>query len=339
MSFLLKLVLDKLNNLSDKEAAEFFETSALKIKKWRSGASAIPISALEKVFDPTDPAGIKSEGALWEGKKLALLLPWYKTTNPVTSFSILTMLDRQKMAVMLNFGDAFIAHTRNTLSEHFLRSNLEWALTIDDDMVLPCGNAKWFNDMTGFALPEKFAGMHSANRLLSHGKTLVGGLYFGRWRHGKPVFAEGGEPMTEEHCRRGPHDECRPTKWVGTGCMLIHRSVFLDIEKNFPHLSRDKDGNHGHWFTSSEHDLRQASRDALAVLQDEKVSTDARVAQAQKLIADAQHRSRYHSSLGMGEDVAFCVRATQSGHQPHVDLGLLCGHMGNLIFGKRKILV
>ena len=337
MGYLQNLVLSKIKELG-KTAPEFFGVGPIDLALWQSGEAEISVSAVEKVFNPEDFFKERSEEARWEGKQVCVLLPWYKTTNPVTAFSIMSMLDRAKMAVMLNFGDAFIAHTRNTLAENFLRSSMEWSLTVDDDMVLPCGNAKWFNSLTGMNLPEKFAGMHTVNRLLSHGKTVVGALYFGRWKHGKPVYAEGASLASEEtYARRGPHDVCKPTKWVGTGCMLIHRSVFLDIEDRFPHLARNAEGKFGHWFTSSEHDLRQASKSALEILNDGAASEASRLAKATKMLEEANTRSRYHSSLGMGEDVAFCVRATQAGHQPHVDMGLVCGHMGNQIFGPRKL--
>jgi hypothetical protein len=101
------------------------------------------------------------EGAFREGKQVALLLPWYKTTNPLTCFSLLTLFDRTKMAAMLNYGDAFIVHARNTLARKFLSTGLEWSLWIDDDMLLPCGNAGWFNANSGFNLPDFFAGLHS----------------------------------------------------------------------------------------------------------------------------------------------------------------------------------
>jgi hypothetical protein len=35
---------------------------------------------------------------------------------------------------------------------------------------------------------------------------------------------------------------------------------------------------------------------------------------------------------GTGEDVAFCKRAKEAGHQPHVDLGCLVGHIGEKIY-------
>jgi len=328
MSFLQKLVLDKVRGFpTHREAADFFNEPMEEIEGWETGAP-IPISAAEKVFDV---GSLVLDSKLQEGRRVAILLPWYKSTNPVTAFSVMSLLDRTKMSVMLNFGDAFIAHTRNTLAECFLKSPAEWAVTIDDDMVLPCGKAEWFNSFTRFNLPEKFSGRNAVTRLLSHGKTLVGALYFGRWAHGKPVYAEGMSDKAEEAwARREPQDICKPTKWVGTGCMLIHRSVLLDIEREFPNLARNPQGSKGQWFTSSEHDLREATTEALAILGDAAVSEDVRIRSAQVLIQGAQKRA---PSLGVGEDVIFCRRALQAGHQPYVDCGLICGHMGNHIYG------
>lgn len=241
------------------------------------------------------------------------------------AFSVMSLIHPTKTAAMLDFGDAFIVHSRNKLADGFLRTGIEWCLTIDDDMVVPFGNAKLFNSFTGFRMHERFAGLNVVDRLLSHGKTLVGGLYFGRWRHGKGMYGEGGDSNELRYAKSGPHDVCKPTRWVGTGCMLIHRTVFLDIEKNFPHLARGQDGRGGQWFTSSEHDLRAAF---------ESVREQPDTVQAMKTIAAAADKGKRHSSMGMGEDVQFCIRATQSGHQPHVDLGCMCGHIGSYCYGE-----
>ncbi len=281
-------------------------------------------NALPKVGEVIDP------------RKICIALPWYKQTNPATAFSVTANVDRARMMVILQFGDAFVAHTRNLLACEFLKTSADWMLTVDDDMILPCGNAAWFNSYTGFNLPEKFAGLHTVNRLMSHGKTLVGGLYYGRWKHGAPVFGECKDPAVDKYARKGPHDEIRPTRWVGTGCMLIHRSVFLDIESRFPHLARNKDGNFGNFFTSSEHDIQYAVSQALGVLADEGTSEALRVAEATKLLSNAKALSESNSVLGTGEDVQFCVRAKQAGHQPFVDMGLVCGHQGSFVFGPKK---
>lgn len=265
---------------------------------------------------------------LREGRNVFVALPWYKSASPLTSFSLLAMADRTRMAFGLGFGDAFIAHSRNNLATQFVNSSLEWMLMVDDDMILPFGDAKWFNGVTHLNLPEKFAGMHTLNRLLSHGKTLVGAMYFGRWRKGHPVFAEG--IPTEAFLRKnGPIDELRPTRWVGTGVCLFHRTVFLDVERQFPQLSREANDGTGQWFTTFEHDLQ---KEIDTIVKDGPGQDMSDVIRRLEL---ARKKSSVHSSRGMGEDVQMCIRATQAGHQPHVDLGLWCGHVGNFCYPLR----
>lgn len=267
-------------------------------------------------------------------------LPWYKYTNPLTAFSVMGLIDRRRTAISLNFGDAFVVHSRNKIGDAFLKSRHEWLLTIDDDMVVPFGNGKWFNAMTPLRIPEPFASFNTIDRLMSHGKTLVGGLYFGRWKHGAPMFGEGTkDPQLAQFCRSGPHDRLQPTRWVGTGCMLIHRSVFEDIEKSFPYLARKKDGGTrgGQWFTSSEHELMSDVDRVLDRISPVNGRVD--VNEALRTISELHHaraRAKSNSGLGQGEDVAFCVRAAQAGHQPHVDFGLICGHVGIETYGPRN---
>ena len=270
---------------------------------------------------------------LTETRKVYLAMPWYKTAHPKTVFSILSLWDRRRMAASLDYGDAFIAHSRNKLTDHFLKSKLEWYLTVDDDMLLPMGNAALFKSFTMTDMPDKFAGRNTLDRLLSHGKTLVGALYFGRWKHGKPVYAEGASDKAEEAwVRSGPHDVLKPTRWVGTGCMLVHRSVFLDIEKKFPALARNDKGVGGQWFTSSEHDLTKCASQAKEILADESRPFEDRVRAAAELLDQGTRLSGRNAGLGVGEDVIFCRRALQAGHQPYVDCGLVCGHAGENIY-------
>jgi hypothetical protein len=158
-------------------------------------------------------------------KRVMLVLPWGKHTNPISAYAVAQLQDRRRVTTALNWGDAFVAHSRNSCADLFLASDKEWMLTIDDDMIVPFGNAEWYNAHTRFNFSEKFAGLNALDRLLSHGKTLVGALYFGRYPG---------------------------------------------------------------------------------------------------------------SSLGMGEDVQFCIRAQEAGHQPHVDMGLIAGHIGHCVFGPKN---
>lgn len=268
-------------------------------------------------------------------QKVMIVLPWMKQTNPMTSFCVMQLSDKRRTAAMLNFGDAFVSHSRNTCADIFLQSKMEWMITIDDDMLVPFGNAAWYNAHSGFHLPAPFCDFHAIDRLLSHGKTLVGGLYFGRNPGGPPVFNEGAANKTAaDDARNTPRNELRPTKWVGTGCMLIHRSVYEDIEKRFPRLARGPGGRGGNWFSSSEHtvmDHLERTKKMLA----EGPMTGEKAAKAYEYLVRASAEAASHSSLGMGEDVQFCTRARESGHQPYVDFGLVLGHIGHKVYGPK----
>lgn len=269
------------------------------------------------------------------GKKVLVVMPWQKQVSPITAFCTAQIMDRRRTASMLHFGDAFVTHSRNSCADVFLASDLEWMLTIDDDMVVPFGHKEWFKQNTGFAFPEPFMSFNALDRLMSHGKSLVGALYFGRHMSGPPVYAEGAIPTEAAYARKGPYDLCKPTKWVGTGCMLIHRRVYEDIEKRFPRLARDGAGKHGQWFTSTEASLLQEViliRDKLA---DGKLTPE-KAYEAFRGLEEAIAHARADNGLGVGEDVSFCMRAKAAGHQPYVDMGLICGHLGVCAYGPRN---
>jgi hypothetical protein len=237
---------------------------------------------------------------------------------------------------MLNFGDAFIAHSRNTIADHFLASTFEWLLSIDDDTVPPFGDARAFKAYTGWDwMPDEFAGMNCIDRLLSHGKTLIGALYFGRWKNAPPVFNEGGDHKQAEFARKAPIDEIRVTRWVGTGCLMVHRSVFEDIEKKFPVLARGQHKMGGQFYTSSEHALLDNVTRMRNMLAEGPMTAD-KCYKALALSEAALADTRANSSLGTGEDVALCLRARQAGHVPHVDFGCVAGHFGSYCYGPRN---
>jgi hypothetical protein len=277
-----------------------------------------------------------AESAIIYQKKVMVVLPWWKQVSPVTAFCVAQLIDRRRTSSMLNFGDAFVAHSRNSCVDIFLQSPCDWYLTIDDDMVVPFGNATWFKAHTGFGdFPEAFLGLNAIDRLMSHKKSVVGSLYFGRHPQGPPVYNEGSASEAEAaFARKAPHDLVKPTRWVGTGCMLIHRSVFEDIEKKFPRLARGPDHRGGNWFTSTEASMVervQALRDQL-----QSGALDGNKAYAAMSgLEDILARARAENTLGFGEDVSFCMRAAAAGHQPHVDMGLVCGHLGSFCFGPR----
>lgn len=270
------------------------------------------------------------------GKKVMLALPWQKMVNPITAFSAFQLADRRRTTTALNFGDAFVAHSRNNIADVFLKSESEWLLQIDDDMVVPFGNAAWFKSYTGWSwYPEPFASLNALDRLMSHKKTLVGALYFSKHTKGVPVFSEGGRTEISAHVRKGPHDEVLKTSWVGTGCLLAHRSVFLDIEKAYPRLARGPDGKGGQWFTSSEHRIMDGVKKVMDMLSVGPMDGPKAMRAYEMLVGLNNDASRV-SKLGVGEDVIFCRRASEAGHQCWVDLGLMAGHVGACVYGARN---
>jgi hypothetical protein len=284
--------------------------------------------------DPTvgiDAVAVTPESArvVFFKKKVMMALPWGKMTHPLTSFCTAQLMDRRRVTTALNFGDAFVAHSRNSIADIFLKSDSEHLLMIDDDMVVPFGHAEWYKANTGWDIPEPFASFNALDRLLSHGKTLVGALYFGRYGKGNPVYGEG--PHERKYALSGPYDKVKPTRWVGTGCILIHRSVFEDIEKLYPRLGRGADKKGGQWFSSSEHTLLSAVDRVRAGLSAGPM-TGEKALKAYELLEAAVNEARVSSTLGIGEDVQFCLRAKSAGHQPFVDMGLLAGHIGHAVY-------
>lgn len=146
------------------------------------------------------------------------------------------------------------------------------------------------------------------------------------------MYGEGHLASESLYAHGAPYDECKPTRWIGTGCLLIHRSVYLDIEKKFPNLARGANGKGGHWFSSSEHnamDWITRTRNFLG----QGTMTGEKAMKAYEMLETAERDAKANSTLGMGEDVQFSIRAKQAGHQPFVDMGLCCGHVGQHIYG------
>lgn len=268
-------------------------------------------------------------------KKVMVVLPWQKQVSPITSFCVSQIIDRRRTATVLNFGDAFVAHSRNSCADIFLKSECDYMLTIDDDLVVGFGNPSWFNAHTDFNLSEPFASFNALDRLMSHGKTLVGGLYFGRHKSAKAVYCEAMSNEKENDYARGaPYNLIKATKWVGTGCLLIHRSVYEDIEKRFPRLARGPDKKGGQWFTSTEASFMDSVERAKGAL--EGPLNGEKAYNALALLESALAMARHENALGCGEDVSFCLRAMAAGHTPYLDMGLVCGHLGHCCYGPKN---
>lgn len=347
MSYLRNLVKLKVVELGDDKAADFFEVSKLLVQQWRNGSKTPSLQAIEKVFEEPKAQGV-IERAQWEGKQVVILQPFYKSVHPVTHFSILGLLERDKMGALMRHNDAFVQHARNVLADQYLESNVPECFWADDDMVFPWGNAGWFNHYTGFNFPDKYAGKHVINSLRSHGKTLVGAVYFGRHSKGRAMFYEAmlGTPESlAENARvhQGPIDELKPVRWVATGALWHKREVLLDIRKTFPNLAPQHPSESWHYFSNQ----NDAVVNRLTSLSDQLSSAYQHVrdgkmdlAEVEKMLNDARQQieatkvdNLKNSRSQQGEDQTFGIRAGLAGHQSYVDLSVHCGHLGTTCFG------
>lgn len=205
---------------------------------------SIPENVLYQLNDLYFPLG---------GRDLCVLFPCHKTTNPATSFTLVALaldLGKAKMRMFSEYGDAMIYHARNKLAKSFLESGAQWSLWIDDDIIPPIGRAEWFKWVGNLseAYSNQIAGRHVVTRLLSQNKKLIGGCYFSRQYFGNAMYNEGKASPQEDQFARSIPDLAKETKWVATGCMLVHRDVYLDIQKKFPELAPEKGREHWDFF-------------------------------------------------------------------------------------------
>lgn len=342
-SHLERLVTDHCALLGDELAATFFGVSQGLIRQWVNGSKRPSLAAVEKVFNV--PQGV-SEDPAWLGKEVFIGLPQYKTTNPVTLLCILGMWDRAKFGLLMDYGDAYVIRTREQIAHRFLETGKKWLWWLDDDMIVPWGNAEGFRKHTQMPLPDKYAGLHTVNRLLSHNKSIVGALYFGRHPFGRAMYYEAIVDSPEgaienDSAHEGPRDVLRPAKWCGTGCLLTDRQVYVDIRDHFPNLAPMFPTEPFHFFTNasdgvmSRFTLMQeiVACAAKAVEEDKKDEALRNLSEVQRIMVEGKNDNTHNAHLMQGEDQTFGIRAKKAGHPSFVDMGLICGHVGSAVYG------
>ena len=237
------------------------------------------------------PAEWGRKKAAWDGRDVCLCLPTYGPINEATMFTWMAMVMRYRMAIRLEHrgSDSMIARSRNQLTKRFLATGATWSVWFDSDMVFPFGHPGAFATITGMRdASNEVLGQHAVERLISWGRTVVGGCYWDRRGSGR-LIAGGSVPILQPI----PSNNLAAVAFVGTGCLAVKREVFLAIAEKFPDtMQEDSLGNECGFFTP--------------------IQTDKRM---------------------LGEDEAFAWRATQAGHPTYLDLGLICGHVGETIHG------
>lgn len=289
---------------------------------------------------PEGSAGIPADSiAQWRGKDVRLLLPWFKVTYPATVFSAAAfgmIYGRERIGMVPGFGDSMIYNIRNRLADEFLTTESEWSFWMDDDMVIPFGSAQLIREWSGITpeqIPDHILNVNVLERLMSHGKKVVGGLYFGRRAIAPPMFKTGLEDKVAYNKAKGMTGELLETPWVATGALLVHRSVYLDIQRRFPHLGPRKEETRMVPGFSYRNALGEEVETLSGIDIPAELVPSAQLKLIQTTIPERAHWQYFAPEPGKGEDVMFCERARAAGHKVYVDTGAVALHIGTCPFG------
>lgn len=233
---LREIVISKVKSLGGpSSAAEYFGVSKGLVSQWVTGVRQPPLHVAQRVIDEDNLLIPKPapEKELWTGRDVCLLVPSYKTTNPMTMFCMVSTFDRARYRLEM-YTNSDVVRARNELASRFLATDCRWSMWIDDDMVWPLGNAQWYKETIERPdLADQFCNFNAIERLISRGKTIIGGQYFSRTGRHLALHSAG---LKAPHNFVGQSSNILPVEWVGGGFTLVHRSVYEDILKNEPEL-------------------------------------------------------------------------------------------------------
>ncbi len=304
---LKKIVRNEIERIGVEAASRAFGVSVGTISNWVSGKTAPSITALEVVMDGQAPERTlnpeASDIVMWEGRKVMILLPVYRSFCPDTHYTLFANYAKygpEKIGMLIE-KRTVIHESRNILVHKALKTDAEDFIFFDDDMLLPCGSVDLFNGRYRAGVPDRCAMHNAISRLMSHGPEhkIVGSLYFGRHELGRAQCALGFESDAESANLRNhrTYTGLLPMRWIGTGGLKIHRSVFEDMRK------------------------------AIDEGQFEEC----------KPVNDSLWYGFFNPRrVGMGEDVSFGNRAYELGIPSYLDPELELLHMGESPFGSRN---
>lgn len=226
----------------------------------------------QPIVESRSNEGLPSYRTEFAGKDIFIGFSSRKATNPVTAFALWNIaLDFGKDKIRFDFSndeDNFY-QSRNTLAKKFLETDAKWLVLIDNDIIPSIGRPAWSKSHIGAArnVQDLALQRHIIHRLIGSGKTLIGGAYFANTEASSIVCSN---KELGSKAKSYP-DSIEKVDWVGSGCLLIHRSVLKDI------LGKFSDIKNGIFYP---------------------------------------------------DDISFCKKANDAGHQAHIDLGIPVFNVG-----------
>lgn len=294
---LQKLVRDKIAALGVKDAARYFGISLGTASNWSSGKTCPSVDAVQMLLEESGLLQApKQELAMWEGRKVHIGLPVYRYFSADTHYTLFANYAKygaEKVGMTME-KRTLIYEARSILTHKFLhKTDAEWLVMADDDMVIPPGNAGIMNGNYKANMPEPSASLVGLSRLMSHpwDKKIVGSLYFGRHANGLAQNWMGFNQVHEnDNLRKHVYNHLMPMEWVGTGFIRVHRSVFETMRNEI-----DK----GRW------------------------------PECKPKNETLWYGFWHPIQVGVGEDVSFGRRCSEIGIQSYLDPVLECLHIGD----------
>lgn len=240
------------------EAQKFFDRSEDTLKSWFKFPARIPMEALSKLLtrkpgvqvelaEQLEPHLAKHDGGLQSlptrGKAgVVLCAPILGQPSLPFYWVSLYLAKKYEMGFDVH-SDTVIHRSRNALAKRFLESGAPWSLWLDADMAAPIANADWFRWLTGSQnIPDEACNYDVLQRLLASNKAVIGGVYASRRYLGQLVIQPEIRPRSHEDkqlcndIRKGTARGLVDVDWIGFGCALVHREVFLEVQRRFPQL-------------------------------------------------------------------------------------------------------
>jgi hypothetical protein len=250
----------ELGGEKSEECQKFYDRGEGTIKLWQQQPGKIPMEAIvkflnkrpgimEQIAEALEPhfayngdAGITS---LPNRGKTDAMVCSPVLERPTLPWSNLMCYLAKKYEIGYTWqADTMIARSRNVLAQRFLKSGATWSLWIDGDMAAPIANGDWYRWITNSeVIPDEWACYDVLERLRSHGKAIIGAVYASRRFHGRLVTQPEINPRNHEdkllcnEIRRGTARGLAAVDWIGFGCALVHREVFLEVQRRFPDLA------------------------------------------------------------------------------------------------------
>jgi hypothetical protein len=261
---LAKLLLDhiwELGGEKNEAAQKFYDRSAQTLHNWIANPANIPLGAILKylqrkpgvkdlILEELEPhfSANGQEGSvtsLPNRTKTSVMICSAVLDRPTLPFATALAYLTKKYELGFTFqADTMIHRSRNMLAKRFLESGCTWSLWLDADMAPPIANPDWYRWITNCTtVPQEYCGYDVLARMLSATKAVVGGVYASRKWHGSLVIQPEINPRHHEdkllcnEIRRGTARGLAEVDWIGFGCALIHREVFLEVQRNFPMLA------------------------------------------------------------------------------------------------------